>query len=69
MKESGRRIFDLRSDLGMTQAELAGKVGVASNTIVQYEKGISKMSVEVLFGLALALRTNADYILCLTDTP
>ena len=67
VKKIGRRIKELRIEFEMTQEQLAGLVGVASNTITQYEKGTSKMGVDVLANLAVVLKTKTDYLLCLTD--
>lgn len=67
MLEIGRRIKELRIESGMTQQQLAQKIGVATNTISQYEKGLSKTSIDVIVNLAAVLGTTADYLLCLTD--
>lgn len=66
-KELGKRIKELRTDLGVSQKELAEKVGVAVNTISQYESGISKTSIDVLANLAVELETTTDYLLGLCD--
>ena len=42
-KELGKRIKELRTDLGLSQKELAEKVGVAVNTISQYERLFGKI--------------------------
>ncbi|MDE7082425.1 MAG: helix-turn-helix domain-containing protein [Clostridia bacterium] len=67
MQKVGEQIKKLRTELGLSQKELAEKIGVAQNTVAQYEKGTSKISIEVLFYLALALDTTCDDILCLED--
>lgn len=67
MIEIGRRIKELRIESGMTQQQLAQKIGVATNTVSQYEKGLSKTSIDVIVNLAAVLGTTADYLLCLTD--
>ncbi len=67
MQEIGERIKKQRTELGLSQKELADKVGIAQNTVAQYEKGTSKISIEVLFYLALALETTSDEILGLSD--
>ncbi len=63
MSKMGQRIKELRLESGMSQSELAAKIGVAQNTITQYEKGTAKASLEVLVNLAVALKTTADYLL------
>ena len=69
MKKTGQRIKELREELEFTQAKLGEKVGKASNTIVQYENGTSKMSIDVLTRMAQVLKTSSDYLLGLTDMP
>lgn len=63
MSKMGQRIKELRLESGMSQSELAAKIGVAQNTITQYEKGTAKASLEVLVNLTVALKTTADYLL------
>ncbi len=67
MKKVGLRIKQLRKAGGLSQLDLARKIGVAQNTLAQYENGTSRVSVEVLFKLALELEESADFILCLKD--
>lgn len=42
INELGERIKELRLERGLSQKELADKIGVATNTISQYESGKSK---------------------------
>ena len=67
MKKTGARIKALRQSLGISQKNLAEKVGIAQNTLAQYEKGTSKMSIDVLVNLATELDTTSDYLLGLED--
>ena len=67
MIEVGQRIKELRLENGMTQTQLAEKIGVATNTISQYEKGLSKTSIDVIANLADVFETSTDYLLGLTD--
>lgn len=67
MTEVGKRIKDLRNELGLTQTQLAQKIGVATNTVSQYEKGLSKTSIDVIANLAVILETTTDYLLGLSD--
>jgi transcriptional regulator with XRE-family HTH domain len=53
----GRRIREVREDLGMPQAELARRAGVASNTIYLIETGRRRPSVGLLEKIARELRT------------
>ena len=63
MAETGQRIKGLRLSLGFTQKELADQIGVAQNTIAQYEKGKAKTSIEAIVSLANILQTTTDYLL------
>ena len=67
MTKTGARIKELRQSLGISQKNLAEKVGIAQNTLAQYEKGTSKMSIDVLVNLATELDTTSDYLLGLED--
>ncbi len=67
MKKTGERIRELRLGLGLSQQALATKIGVAQNTLAQYENGASKTSIDVLYNLAVALETTSDYLLGLED--
>ena len=67
MAQTGQRIKDLRNDLQLSQKELGMKIGVAANTICQYESGMSETSLGVLVNLAVILKTSTDYLLGLED--
>jgi transcriptional regulator with XRE-family HTH domain len=59
----GRRIRDVRDDLGMPAAELARRVGVAPNTVWRYESGEREPSMAMLEKIASALRTQPAELL------
>ncbi len=63
IKELGERIKELRIERGLSQKQLADKIGVATNTISQYENGKSKTSIDVLANLAVELDTTAGFLL------
>lgn len=63
MKQIGERIKELRIERELSQKQLADKIGVATNTVSQYESGKSKTSIDVLANLAVELETTTDYIL------
>ena len=51
-KTTGNKIKELREKAGMTQTELADKVGVSKSVISAYEKGIRNPSQKVLEDIA-----------------
>lgn len=58
------RLKEKRLAAGMTQAELAEKVGISARTIQNYEMGTRKpRNLEVIQKIAEALRTTPDYLL------
>ena len=62
MKETGKRIQELRKAHGMTQKELADRIGVADLTVTSYESGrvISHTSLKKI---AECFNVSADYLL------
>jgi len=65
----GIRLRKLREKLGLTQDELAEKIGVNSLQINRYEHDKNEPSGELVARMAKALYTSADYLLGLTDDP
>lgn len=61
-KRIGRRIKERREELGMTQAEFAEKLGVATNYISTVERGTSFPRCENLIAILNGLETSADAI-------
>lgn len=60
----GSRLKQARKTAGLTQAELAERVGLKSyNPVTQYERGISDPSLPTLFRLATALNVKTDWLL------
>ena len=47
----GERLIQLRSHLGMTQAELGGKIGFTGSHISKLERGLTEPSDEILFSI------------------
>ncbi|MCW1891911.1 MAG: helix-turn-helix transcriptional regulator [Candidatus Uhrbacteria bacterium] len=54
------RIKELRTDLGMTQEELANKAKVRRETIVFLEQGKYNPSLQLAHDVAVALKTTID---------
>ena len=63
MKKLGEKIKELRTERGLSQKQLADKIGVATNTVSQYESGKSKTSIDILANLAVELDTTTDFLL------
>lgn len=71
-KRGGQAIQRIRKEQGLTQEQLAEKVGITSNTISRLERGQLIPSVPTLIDLCNALETGADAILAAylsSDTP
>ncbi len=58
-----RRIKELREKSGLTQTELAKKMGVTRSSINGWEMGISIPSVMKLVELAMFFHVTTDYLL------
>jgi transcriptional regulator with XRE-family HTH domain len=72
----GVRLKKIRLARGLSQAQLAEKIGVTRETITAYESGRARLLDDVILSLAKALATSADEILGLkksdmasADTP
>jgi len=54
----GRRIRELRKDRALTQAELAGRVGIQQSDLCRMETGEYKVSLETLFKILKIFEMN-----------
>ena len=54
-EEIRNQIIKTRTDLGITQKELARKAGLTQANVSKIEKGISRPTIETLINLARAL--------------
>jgi len=59
----GERIARLRREKGLTQEELAGRLGVTQPVVSDYERGRLRLHGELIVQLAEILGTSADEIL------
>lgn len=59
----GDRLKRLRQERGITQAELAGKLGVSPSAVGMYEQGRRDPDGAVLARIASVLRCSADELL------
>ena len=62
MKESGKRIQELRRDRGMTLTQLAEYVGISSDNLGRIERGRQGVSIDLLIELADFFAVSMDYI-------
>ena len=62
------RIKTLRESFGITQAELARRLGVTRSGVNAWEMGISVPSTQCVVELALLLRVSTDYLLGIPTT-
>lgn len=61
--EFGKRIADARIRAGLTQVELAGKLGVTQQVVAAWERRNVALRAEQIKTLAEALGTSADYLI------
>ena len=62
IKESGKRIKELRRKEGMTQEVLAEKVGLSTEMVSRMERGVAGASIDTLGTLAEVFNETVDYI-------
>lgn len=67
MEKFTQRLTELRKENGLTQQQLAEKVGTTNDSIYSWEKGRSQPSIEMICALCRALGVSADYLLCLVE--
>lgn len=62
-----KKIKELREADGLSQKELAEKLGIAKNTLSQYEHNKSNPSLEVIVQLSAFFDVSVDYLLGLSS--
>lgn len=62
-RKIGDRIKELRTNKGLTQLELADKLGFTSQTISNWESGIREPDIDALSQLANLFNVSLDYLL------
>ena len=62
IKESGKRIKELRKKAGITQEELASKLNISTVAISNMERGVNGVSLDMMGILAEVLNSSVDYI-------
>lgn len=61
--EVGQRVRKFRKAYGLSQEELAEKVGISTTHMSHIETGNTKLSLQVLVDLSLALEVKTDELL------
>lgn len=61
--DMGKRIRKQRQLIGLTQQELAERIGVSTSFVGHVERGTRKASLETLVALSNALGVGVDYLL------
>jgi transcriptional regulator with XRE-family HTH domain len=59
----GRRISALRKQRGLSQAELANRLGISASAMGMYEQGRREPSAETLVALSRELQVTTDFLL------
>ena len=59
----GKRIADARHDLGLTQRELAERVGVTAQAVSKWERGSSCPDISILDEVANTLKVSVSSLL------
>ncbi len=65
----GKRIKILRTDLKLTQAELAAAIGSTRATIANWELDRAEPDAEMLSRLSVFFRVSTDYLVGRTNNP
>ena len=58
----GQRLKQLRQELGLSQRDFAGKIGVTASALSSYEKGQKNPSVNVVIEIALNFNVSLDWL-------
>ena len=61
--DMGKRVRKQRPLIGLTQQELAERIGVSTSFVGHVERGTRKASLETLVALSNALGVGVDYLL------
>ncbi|MBN1615827.1 MAG: helix-turn-helix transcriptional regulator [Spirochaetales bacterium] len=64
----GKRLTQFRKAAGLTQKELADKVGISSTLVTDYERGKLRLYDELIIKLADALNVSTDELLGIQST-
>ena len=63
LKETGKRIQNLRKQKGMTQEQLAEKLNISVSNLGKIETGYSGVSIDLVIEMAMFFGVSLDYLL------
>jgi transcriptional regulator with XRE-family HTH domain len=66
--EFGQRMSEARERAGLTQSELAKKLGVTQQVVAAWERRIIALRPEQIKAIAQAINTTADYLIGITES-
>jgi transcriptional regulator with XRE-family HTH domain len=66
-KAFGRRVQEIRKRRGLSQVEVAQRLGIHQSLVSQYERGYLRLHGALVVRLAQLLRTTPDEILAVKD--
>lgn len=65
---AGERVARLRKERGITQKEMALRLGVSQGNVSDYERGVLRLHADLIVELARVLDVSADEILGITPS-
>lgn len=63
----GKRIYELRLEMGLTQKQLADELGVSKQNISDWENGKSETSFSMLIKISTYFKVSLEYLLGIED--
>ena len=60
--EFSERLKNLRKKVGLTQVDIAGKLGISQQAYASWERGVKKPTQENLVKIAQTLNVSVDYL-------
>lgn len=65
----GQRLAQLRKARGLTQAELAARLGISQASISEYERDVFRLNSDLIIDISNILEVSADELLGLQPAP
>ena len=65
--EFSERLKNLRKKVGLTQVDVAGKLGISQQAYASWERGVKKPTQENLVKIAQILNVSVDYLVGNTE--